>query len=133
MNKISYKILGIDYGDSRIGIAISDSENRIALPYKIIENKDEEFFVHELKYVCKKESIDKIIVGLPLALSGEETVQTKKVRDVVETLKREFTVPVETEDERMSSKLAGIMVGNNKDDANAAAIILQGYLDRQSK
>lgn len=130
MNKINYKILGLDYGDKKIGIAIADSENKLALPYKIIDNNN---FINQLKGICEKESIGKIIVGLPLALSGKDTEQTKKVKNIIKILKEEFVFPIGLEDERMTSKLAGVMVGNKKDDVSAAAIILQSYLDRQNK
>jgi len=122
------KMLSVDYGESWIGLAISDSENKIALPYKIITNDN---FVKQLKDICEQEDIGKIVVGLPLALSGEETEQTKEVKNVVETLKREFTIPIEVEDERMTSKLASAVVKGKKEDASAAAIILQSYLDRR--
>ena len=135
------RVLGIDYGDSRIGLAMSDPLKIIASPFKTIRNEGNEKCLQVFQSLIKEKDVEAIVVGLPIGLKGQETVQTKKVRefaDLLYTLK----LPIGLEDERLSSVSAeksmiqqNIKTGHNKEliDQRAAAIILQQFLDKQNR
>ena len=135
------RILGIDYGDSRVGLAMSDPLKIIASPFKTIRNEGNEECLQVFQSLIKEKDVEAIVVGLPMGLKGQETVQTKKVRafsDLLYTLK----LPIHLEDERLSSVSAeksmiqqNIKTGHNKGliDQRAAAIILQQFLDKQNR
>ena len=135
------RVLGIDYGDSRIGLAMSDPRKIIASPFKTIRNEGNEKCLQVFQSLIKEKDVEAIVVGLPMGLKGQETVQTKKVRefsDLLYTLK----LPIYLEDERLSSVSAeksmiqqNIKTGHNKGliDQRAAAIILQQFLDKQNR
>ena len=135
------RVLGIDYGDSRIGLAMSDPLKIIASPFKTIRNEGNEKCLQIFQSLIKEKDVEAIVVGLPMGLKGQETVQTKKVRefsDLLYTLK----LPIHLEDERLSSVSAeksmiqqNIKTGHNKGliDQRAAAIILQQFLDKQNR
>ena len=130
------RILGVDYGDSRIGLALSDPMKIIASPYKTIPTKD---YLDEIRSIIKLKKVERVIIGLPLGLKGQETIQTRKTRLFSESL-NELNCPINFEDERLSSISAeksliqqNIKTGHNKSliDQRAAAIILQQFLDKQ--
>ena len=135
------RILGIDYGDSRIGLALSDLTKMIASPYKTINNSGYIQLIDYFKLVIEQEDIESFVIGLPISLKGKDTHQTIKVREfggVLEKLKK----PILYQDERLSSIsaqnsliLENIKTGHNKHktDERAAAIILQQYLDSKRK
>jgi len=135
------RVLGIDYGDSRIGLAMSDPLKIIASPFKTIRNEGNEKCLQVFQSLIKEKDVEAIVVGLPMGLKGQETVQTKKVRefsDLLYTLK----LHIHLEDERLSSVSAeksmiqqNIKTGHNKEliDQRAAAIILQQFLDKQNR
>ena len=132
------RILAIDYGDVRIGLAMSDLMHIIAKPFKTIKNQHSNDIFIEIEKIIEENNIGKIIVGLPLTLKGEYSKQTEKVLSFVDKLKIHVKIEVDTYDERLSSFQAkkslihqGVKTGHNKEqiDQTAAAIFLQGYLD----
>lgn len=130
------KHLGIDYGEKRIGLAISDDDGRQALPKTTIVGMSQSEVLKLLRDFVVEEHIEKIIVGLPVGLSGEETGQTEEVRRFVEKLRNHVEVPVQTFDERMTSEMAkGMLKGADsaKEDQVAAQIFLQDFLDQQNR
>jgi len=128
--------LGIDYGKKRVGLAVADSNLKMAAPFDVIADQGDDFVIAEIQKVVKQEDIDEIIVGLPIALSGKITEQTKDILNFCEILKEKTKKPVHKEDERMTSRLADTLLKDIKDrkkqDAVAAMIILQSYVDKQS-
>ena len=135
------RVLGIDYGDSRIGLAMSDPLKIIASPYKTIRNEGNEKCLQVFQSLIKEKDVEAIVVGLPMGLKGQETVQTKKVREFANLLYA-LKLPIHLEDERLSSVSAeksmiqqNIKTGHNKGliDQRAAAIILQQFLDKQNR
>ena len=135
------RVLGIDYGDSRIGLAMSDPIKIIASPFKTIRNEGNEKCLQVFQSLIKEKDVEAIVVGLPIGLKGQETAQTKKVREFANLLYA-LKLPIHLEDERLSSVSAeksmiqqNIKTGHNKGliDQRAAAIILQQFLDKRNR
>tara|TARA_Y100000741_G_C17994470_1_gene453432 strand:+ start:224 stop:637 length:414 start_codon:yes stop_codon:yes gene_type:complete len=132
--------LGIDFGEKRVGLAISDRSNLIASPFKTINYINENDLVNQLEKIVIENNIENFVLGLPINMKGEDTTQTKIVREFKESLSS-LDLPIVYEDERLSSIsaknsliLQNIKTGHNKPeiDKTAAAIILQQYLDKNS-
>ena len=123
------KFLGVDYGDKRVGIAVSDEGGIFAFPRAVLQNTGKIF--DEIKKICVEEEIEKIIVGVPISFSGGQSAQAGKVFAFVKSLKSYIAIPIENENEIFSTK-AALDMGASKEkiDQSAAAIILQSYLDR---
>ncbi len=123
-------LLGLDYGEKNIGLAVADENSKMALPYKVLENKGEDFVLRELKKIIIEEKIIKIIIGLPLALSGKESKKTIEARGFSAFLAKNLNIPVEMKDERLSSRLADTLAQGTKGsrDIGAAMVILEDYL-----
>lgn len=126
------RILAIDYGSKKVGLAMSDETESIALPFLILKNKGDEIVACEIKKICKENEIGKIIIGIPKTLSGKESEQTQQVKRFVDFLKKEIKLSIILRDERLTSKMAQRFLEKNKkyDDKIAAQILLQGYLDK---
>ena len=132
------RILGIDYGNRRIGLAVSDPLNIFAKPFHTIDKNKKPKFLNEIYKVIKSMNIEKVVVGLPLNMKGIDSEQTKIVRKFVQILKEKINIPIIFQDERLSSKSAkeylimqNISPSKNKKsvDSVAASIILQEFLD----
>ncbi len=131
------RIMSIDYGTVRIGLALSDPLQIIANPFKVIQNSGEEVF-SEINSIIKSEKVGKIIVGLPVNLEGKDTKKTTEVRDFFEKLKNRISIPIIYWDESYSSaeaeemlKKMGKSIKESRKvvDKFAASIILKSYLD----
>jgi putative holliday junction resolvase len=123
MERMRY--LGVDYGAKRIGLAVSDESGVLAFPRGIVAG------VREIERLVKKEGVEKVIVGLPKSLDGSETEQTRETRTFAEVLKKKIAIPVEFENEILTTRLVEKQgVGKAHVDESAAAVILQAYLDR---
>jgi len=134
------RILAIDYGQVRVGIAVSDPLGIIAQPVKTLVN-DPELIENIKKIVDEFGNVAEIIVGLPKSLSGELGPSAQKVLAFVETLKSSLTIPIKTIDERLTTKqaekeliAAGLSRKKRKTviDQTAAVFILQNYLNVKS-
>ena len=132
------KFLGIDYGEKRVGIAISDPLRIFASPYKTILYKSKSQLFEEIEKIIIDENIVFSVVGLPIGMNGQVTLQTSEVNNFINDFIKKNIVPVEKIDERLSSVQAikllnhqGIKPSKNKSliDSTAAAIILQSFLD----
>ncbi len=123
------RYLGIDYGTKRVGLALSDESRRFAMPYKVLEGNEKNIFA-DIETICKKEEVERIIIGIPVGLSRQDTAMTQRAKLFAEALKV-IGIPVELENEFFSSKEAERGVSKKqKIDAAAAALILQSYLER---
>lgn len=121
------RILGIDYGTKRIGIAVSDESELIARELIVLSPKE---FLKRVGKIIEDQDVKKIVVGLPLNMEGKETEKTKEVNAFVTTIKALLGIPVATFDERFSSQMASKLPGGRSQvDSLAAQIILQNYLD----
>ncbi len=128
------KILGIDYGEKRIGLAISDESGTLARELDILSPKE---FWQSLNLLILNNSIDLIVLGWPLNMSGEMTEKTREVenfrKDLLDKLKIENKtgLSVEIIDERLSSQMASHLPGGQSNiDSLAAQILLQNYLNK---
>ncbi|MDB2351318.1 Holliday junction resolvase RuvX [Candidatus Marinimicrobia bacterium] len=133
------RCIGIDLGTKRVGLALSDSLNIIASPFKTLTFIDNDDLVSKLSDIINDNNVKTIILGLPLNMSGVDTEQTKKVRTFKASLAK-LNIPILYEDERLSSVSAkkslvmqNVKTGHNKAeiDRTAAAIILQQFLDKK--
>ncbi len=127
--------LGLDIGDARIGVAISDPEGILASTFSVIERKDDSLAIKAIVDIIKQQEVGHIVVGLPRSLDGRLGWQVTKVREFVQRLSRFTKVPVDYRDERLTTVMARRLKrlsgkkGKTGDDAQAAAVILQSYLD----
>lgn len=149
MQKKASRIASIDYGQARIGIAISDANKIIAMPSATVyaEKKSEDTIAKLVETLKKGEEegdylIEEIVVGLPLLMSGKKGLIADEVLHFIELLKGAIAVPVYTWDERLTSVQAerSLREGNMSRkkrvahmDKVAAVIILQNYLDHRTK
>lgn len=125
------RILGIDYGTKRVGLAISDESETLARELTILSLKQ---FWEEIAGIVESSEVLKIVVGWPLGMSGEMTMKTQEVEKFILKLEKKIPVRVVKFDERLSSQMAMKMPGGmSKVDSLAAQIILQNYLDTQKK
>lgn len=136
------RILGLDYGKKRIGIAISDENQKYAFPYLTLENKGKNFVFAKIKMITETEKVEKIVMGFPLTLKGKTKEAAQDVQNFASRLKKFLNLPIILEDERLTSQLAGRLLKENPQkkakqkstvDQQAAVIILQGYLDKNSR
>ncbi len=130
------RIMGLDVGEKRIGVAVSDPLGYTAQGVSTIKRENAE----ELKKIVSDYNIAKIVVGLPKNMNGSIGEQGKKVLDFIEELKKKINLPILTWDERLTTKEAeGVLLRADLSRAKrkkvidklAAVLILQGYLDRQ--
>ena len=132
------RALGIDFGDVRVGLALSDLTKTISKPFETIKYINLGDLSLQLKVIIEEKEVDTLVVGIPFNMSGEDTKQTVKVRDFVLFIESIISLPIHLIDERLTSKEAkktmhilNIKTGHNKGtiDKIAASIILQEYLD----
>lgn len=137
------RLLGIDYGDKRVGIAVSDPMQKLAFGASVIENKGTEHVIKGLKEIMDRYGdVEAIIVGLPVSLRGTESDQTRKVRRFIDEMSKSIYVPVKTIDERLTTVETGRRLqesGMNAKrmrsiiDEASAMNILQRFLDQKMK
>jgi putative Holliday junction resolvase len=132
------RILALDHGTRRIGVALSDELRMIAQPIEFIAAEPFAVFLGRLKGILSEKDVSLILVGLPRNMDGSYGPATLKVQEFVAALRAAVTVPIETWDERLTSVQANRMLSQasvrgrkrkGKVDQMAAAILLQSYLD----
>ena len=135
------RILALDHGTKRIGVAVSDETKTIALPLEYIPAEPFANFLGRLKLLLREKEVDLILIGHPRNMDGSYGPAAQKVDTFVGVLKTAITVPIKLWDERLTSTMANrTMIQANvrrdqrkeKVDAMAAAILLQSYLDQHS-
>lgn len=120
------KVLALDYGSARTGVAVSDPTGTVARPLEIVERAATDVGFAKLLALIAGEEPDVVVVGMPLTLRGDVGEQALETEAFVDRLRGAIELPVETYDERFTSVLAG------GDDARAAAHLLSSYLEWQS-
>jgi putative holliday junction resolvase len=124
------RVLALDYGAARTGVAVSDATGTIARPLGVVERAGTDAGLERLQEIVRDEEIARIVVGLPLTLRGEHGAQATETAVFVEALRAAVQVPVETYDERFTTALAAQGGGGAPEDARAAAHLLESYLAR---
>ena len=136
------RLIGIDPGKKRIGIAISDENKKVATPYTTIVKKDYSSFLAQIKKIVQENAIKGIVIGNPINMDGTTGKSSQSAADFAKNLSNNITIPIALWDERLSSEGSFKItkeVGPNaskrikKLDKNAAAFILQGAIDYLSK
>ena len=121
------KVLALDYGAARTGVAVSDATGTLARPLTVLTGD----VVDRVAELVREEAAELVVVGLPLTLRGEKGAQARTTEGFIGRLRAALDVPVETYDERFTTALAGRGGGRAPEDARAAAHLLEGYLARR--
>jgi putative Holliday junction resolvase len=132
------KVLALDYGSARTGVAVSDPTGTVARPLGVVERAASEEGIARLVELVRAEDVERVVVGLPITLRGERGAQAEETDRFVELLRAALDLPVESFDERFTTKMAQreIRRGRAKrppaEDAVAAAHLLTSYLTWKS-
>ena len=124
------RILALDHGSARCGCAVSDPTGTLATPLAAVERPDTRRGLAAVARLAEEQEAERVVVGLPLTLSGEEGEQAIRARAFAEQLGRRLSIPVELHDERLTTKLAERLGGSADADSRAAAHLLESYLAR---
>ena len=135
------RILGLDHGTKRVGLALSDETATIAQPLEFLAAEPVDDFLKRLRDIIDIKGVAEILIGLPRNMNGTYGPAAEKAQELAARLRTEFSIPVKTWDERLTSVQANrylIEAGMRRDkrktkvDQTAAAILLQSYLDSRS-
>ena len=133
-----YRILAIDYGNSKIGFALTDPMRIISQPYYTLIYDSEDSALDWIQNTIRKEQVGRIVMGLPLDMEGRETYQSSLIRKFADKLRTSIEIPIDFQDERFTSEEASAEIrkmGKNPIDGRkiidqiAASIILRNYLE----
>ena len=136
------RLMGIDPGKKRIGIAISDENKAVATPYKVLVKNSYPVFVEEIKKIIDDNGVKGVIIGNPINMDGTSSESSQSAKDMAINLSKNISEPITMWDERLSSQGAFNLASNldintskklKKLDQNAASFILQGALDYLKK
>jgi putative Holliday junction resolvase len=122
------KVLALDYGSARTGVAVSDPTGTVARPLGVVEWAASDDGIARLVELAREEDVERIVVGLPMTLRGEHGAQAEETDRFVELLRAAVDLPVESFDERFTTKLAEAGETRAEQDAVAAAHLLTSYL-----
>jgi putative holliday junction resolvase len=123
------KVLALDYGSARTGVAVSDPTGTVARPLEVVHRAASDAGIARILALAEAEGVERLVVGLPVTLRGERGVQAEETERFLESLRAATDLPVETFDERFTTALAR-RTGQTQaaEDAVAAAHLLTGYL-----
>jgi putative Holliday junction resolvase len=122
------RVLALDYGSARCGIAVSDPTGMLATPLEPVPAPGTRRGLARLRALVRELEVERVVVGLPLSLSGADSAQTAETREFAGRLERELSVPVELHDERFTTRLAQRTRGRASEDSRAAAHLLESWL-----
>jgi putative Holliday junction resolvase len=122
------KVLALDYGSARCGCAVSDPTGILATPIDPVPSPASRRGRGRLRALVRELGVERVIVGLPVSLSGGDSSQTVEVREFAAVLERELPVPVELYDERFTTRIAERIGGRASEDSRAAAHMLESWL-----
>lgn len=122
------KVLALDYGSARTGVAVSDPTGTLARPFGVVERAGSQAGLEELARLVREEEAERVVVGLPLTMRGARGEQAVETELFAERLRTVLDVPVELYDERFTTDLAQQTDSATPEDARAAAHLLSGYL-----
>lgn len=126
------KVLALDFGSARTGVAVSDPTGTVARPVGIVDDAASERGIARVVELAREEGVELIVVGLPITLRGEHGAQAEETERFVESLRAATDLPVQSFDERFTTKLAGSTQTKAPEDAAAAAHLLTTYLSWKS-
>jgi len=123
------RVLALDHGSVRCGVAVSDPTGTLATPVGIVERPDTNRGLERVVALVREYEASVVVVGLPLSLGGADSAQTGEARAFAARLRQRLDVPVELYDERFTTTLAQRAPGAAAEDARAAAVLLEGWLE----
>jgi putative holliday junction resolvase len=123
------KVLALDFGRARTGVAVSDPTGTVARPLCVVEGAATDDGLRHLAELVAEQAVERVVVGLPLTLRGTRGKQAEETERFVAALGARTTVPVETFDERFTTDLAEQSPSRTDEDARAAAHLLSSYLE----
>jgi putative Holliday junction resolvase len=126
------KVIALDYGAARTGVAVSDATGTIARPLTVVEQAASPAGLARVREIVLEHAAELVVVGLPLTLKGEHGKQARETDEFVRALREALDVPVETYDERFTTAIAARDAGDAPEDARAAAHLLESYLEWMS-
>jgi len=124
------RVLALDYGSGRCGCAVSDPTGVLATPIEEVPAPASRRGLARLRTLVRELGVERVLVGLPLSLSGSDSEQTKETRAFAGRLQTLLPVPVELYDERLTSRLAQRIGGRASEDSRAAAHLLESWLEQ---
>jgi len=126
------RVLGLDHGSARCGCAISDPTGTLATPIEPVLRPETKAGIKQLRELVELREVDRVIVGLPLSLSGADSDQTREARAFADKLRSALgpQVPVELFDERFTTTIAASSEGRESEDSRAAAVLLDDWMAR---
>lgn len=136
------RILGIDFGAKRIGVAVSDPLGFTAQGIQTLENKERKKMFEDLAGLCREYAVSEVVIGLPINMNGSMGPKAKEILDLLPELEKALGVPIKTWDERLSSREVGrVMIEQGlsrqkqkkHSDQLAAILILQSYLESKRR
>jgi putative Holliday junction resolvase len=125
------RVLALDYGKARCGCAVSDPTGVLATPLEEVRAAGTRRGMARLRALAEELGAERVVVGLPLTLAGEDSAQTVETREFAARLADRLEVPVELYDERLTTRLAERTGGRASEDSRAAAHLLESWLSRQ--
>jgi putative holliday junction resolvase len=123
------RVLALDHGSARCGVAVSDPTGTLATPVGIVERPDTKRGLERVVALVRDHDASVVVVGLPLSLAGGDSAQTGEARAFAARLRERLDVPVELYDERFTTTLAQRAPAAAAEDARAAAVLLEGWLE----
>lgn len=127
------RVLALDYGSARCGCAVSDPTQTLATPIEAVERPRSKPGMARLEQIVEEREIARVVVGLPVGLSGADTDQTREARSFADALRTRLGVPVEMYDERFTTTIAARSGGSSaSEDSRAAAVLLEDWLVRHA-
>lgn len=126
------RVLALDHGSARCGCALSDPTGTLATPIGPILRPATKAGIKQLRELVEQRGVDRVVVGLPLSLSGADSDQTREARAFADRLRSALgtAVPVELFDERFTTTIAASSAGSESEDSRAAAVLLDDWLAR---
>ena len=123
------RVMALDYGAVRCGVALSDPSGTLATPLPVVERAGTKKGLARVAALVAEHGVERVVVGLPLTLAGDEGQQASETRDFALRLGRRVTVPIELYDERLTTVQADRVGGTADADSRAAAHLLEAFLD----
>jgi putative Holliday junction resolvase len=126
------RVLALDHGAARCGVALSDPTGTVVTPLEPVLRPDTRRGLQRVRALVEEKAAERVVVGLPLSLRGEDTDQTRAARAFAERLGLQVAVPVELYDERFTTRIAARGGGSASEDSRAAAVLLEDWLARNA-